>query len=90
MPLPLIALGVVFVLIAIRQVGRMRFQIWQIMLGGAVTVLLTGFISPSDALRAACETDHRLPGIRESREPLTAIQTVVYWAFLRGAQLILS
>ena len=52
MPLPLIALGVVFVLIAVRQVGRLRLQIWQIMLGGALTVLVTGFISPSDAVRS--------------------------------------
>jgi len=52
MPLPLIALGVVFILIAVRQVGRLRLQIWQIMLGGALTVLVTGFISPSDAVRS--------------------------------------
>jgi Na+/H+ antiporter NhaD/arsenite permease-like protein len=52
MPLQLIALGVVFLLIAIRQIGRFRFQIWQIMLGGAVTVLLTGSIQPADALRS--------------------------------------
>lgn len=52
MPLPLIALGVVFLLIAVRQVGHLRFQIWQIMLGGALTVLVTGFISLSDAVRS--------------------------------------
>jgi len=42
-------LAVVFTLIAIRQVGRFRLRIWQIMLGGAVAVLLTGQITPADA-----------------------------------------
>jgi len=42
----------VFVLIAVRQVGRIRLAIWQIMLGGALVVLLAGQISPSDALRS--------------------------------------
>nr|WP_280897466.1 SLC13 family permease [Methanolinea mesophila] len=40
----------VFLLIAIRQVGRYRFRIWQIMLFGAVIVLITGQISPVEAL----------------------------------------
>jgi Na+/H+ antiporter NhaD/arsenite permease-like protein len=48
----LIVLLVVFVLIAVRQIGRFRFQIWQIMLLGALAVLLTGQITPADALRA--------------------------------------
>jgi Na+/H+ antiporter NhaD/arsenite permease-like protein len=52
MPLPFIALGVVFFLIVVRQVGRLRLQIWQIMLGGAATVLLTGSIAPAGALRS--------------------------------------
>ena len=42
----------VFVLIAIRQVGGFHLKIWQIMLGGAVAVLITGQISPSEALAA--------------------------------------
>jgi Na+/H+ antiporter NhaD/arsenite permease-like protein len=42
----------VFLLIAIRQVGRFRLKIWQIMLGGALAVLATGQIAPTDALRA--------------------------------------
>jgi len=42
----------VFVLIAIRQVGRYNLKIWQIMLGGAVAVLITGQISLPDALHA--------------------------------------
>ena len=35
-----------------RQVGRFTIRIWQIMLGGALAVLLTGQIAPLDALRA--------------------------------------
>lgn len=42
----------VFVLIAVRQVGLVRFQIWQVMLLGALAVLITRQISPSAALRA--------------------------------------
>ncbi len=45
-------LAVVFLLIAVRQVGRFTIRIWQIMLGGALAVLLTGQITPPDALRA--------------------------------------
>ncbi len=45
-----LVLAVVFVLIAVRQVGRFRLQIWQIMLGGAIVVLATGQIDPRDAL----------------------------------------
>ncbi|MEM0359482.1 MAG: anion transporter [Candidatus Hadarchaeales archaeon] len=40
----------VFILVAIRQIGNLRFQIWQIMLFGALAVLFTGQISPIDAL----------------------------------------
>ena len=50
--IPVITLGVVFILIAVRQVGRVRLGIWQIMLLGAIFVLATGRISPGDALRA--------------------------------------
>ncbi len=48
----IITLIIAFVLIAIRQIGRFRFQIWQIMLAGAVVVLVSGQISPSNALKA--------------------------------------
>jgi Na+/H+ antiporter NhaD/arsenite permease-like protein len=48
----LLTLISVFVLIAIRNVRTVRLQIWQIMLLGALTVLLTGQISPLDALRS--------------------------------------
>jgi Na+/H+ antiporter NhaD/arsenite permease-like protein len=43
---------VVFILIAVRQIGRFRLQIWQAMLLGALAVLLTGQISPANALKA--------------------------------------
>jgi len=48
----LITLAVVFILIAVRRIGNIRLQIWQIMSLGAVTVLLTGQISPASALKA--------------------------------------
>jgi len=48
----LIVLLVVFVLIAVRQIGRFRLQIWQAMLLGALVVLLTRQISPAEALHA--------------------------------------
>lgn len=48
----IIVLSIVFVLIAVRQLGRIRLQIWQVMLFGAVAVLVTGQISPLEALKA--------------------------------------
>ena len=48
----LLTLFAVFILIAIRKIGSVRLKIWQIMLLGAVTVLLTGQISPLDALKS--------------------------------------
>jgi Na+/H+ antiporter NhaD/arsenite permease-like protein len=48
----IITLAIVFVLIAVRQVGRFKLRIWQIMLGGAFIVLVTGEISPLSALKA--------------------------------------
>ncbi|MFH0914378.1 MAG: anion transporter [Chloroflexota bacterium] len=50
--IPIIILGVVFLGIAVRQVGKVRLPIWQVMLLGALGVLVTGQISPSDALHA--------------------------------------
>ena len=41
-----------FLLIAVRQVGGFTIRIWQVMLGGALAVLLTGQISLPDALKA--------------------------------------
>jgi Na+/H+ antiporter NhaD/arsenite permease-like protein len=48
----IIVLLIVFILIAIRQIGRIRFQLWQIMLLGAIAVLLTLQISPLNALKS--------------------------------------
>jgi len=48
----IITLFLVFILIAIRGIGSIRFQIWQIMLFGAITVLIMGQISPIDALKS--------------------------------------
>jgi Na+/H+ antiporter NhaD/arsenite permease-like protein len=47
----LILLGV-FVLTALRQVGSLKLQIWQVMTLGALSVLLLGEISPEEALKA--------------------------------------
>lgn len=49
---PITVLLLVFVLIAVRQVGNFRFEIWQVMAAGAAAVLLAGEISPAGALRA--------------------------------------
>jgi Na+/H+ antiporter NhaD/arsenite permease-like protein len=48
----IITLIIVFILIAVRQVGNIRLRIWQIMLLGALVVLVTGQISPGRALAA--------------------------------------
>lgn len=52
MNISVIVLLVVFVLIAVRQIGNIKLQIWQIMLLGAVVVLLSRQISPLSALKA--------------------------------------
>lgn len=48
----ILVLGGVFLLIAVRQIGRFKLQIWQAMLGGALAVLVLGELSPAAALRA--------------------------------------
>ncbi len=50
--IPVIVLFSVFILIAIRRIGKYRFQIWQIMLLGALTVMITLQINPLNALKA--------------------------------------
>ncbi|SYZ74716.1 Na+/H+ antiporter NhaD-like permease [Candidatus Zixiibacteriota bacterium] len=52
MPLQIIILLAVFLLIAVRKIGNIRFQIWQIMLLGALAVLITGKISIPAAIKA--------------------------------------
>ncbi len=49
---PILVLLAVFLLIAVRRVGRFRFEIWQVMCAGAAAVLLTGGIKPAAALKA--------------------------------------
>jgi Na+/H+ antiporter NhaD/arsenite permease-like protein len=48
----IIILLVVFILIAVRQFVNIRYQIWQVMLAGAFGILVTGQISPLNALKA--------------------------------------
>ncbi|MFX1562391.1 MAG: SLC13 family permease, partial [Promethearchaeota archaeon] len=50
MIIPVAVLIIVFVLIVVRKVGNIKLQIWQIMLFGAIAVLVTGQISIFDAL----------------------------------------
>jgi len=52
MSISLVVLLGVFVLIAVRQVGNVRLQIWQVMGVGALIVLLTGEIPPAAAFHA--------------------------------------
>ncbi|MCU0630537.1 MAG: SLC13 family permease [Methanoregulaceae archaeon] len=52
MEISLVILLAVFLLIAVRQVGRFRFHIWQVMCAGAVAVLITGQISLPDAAQS--------------------------------------
>ena len=50
--IPIIVLAMVFVLIAVRRIGNIKLQIWQIMLLGALAVLLTLLITPIDAIKS--------------------------------------
>jgi Na+/H+ antiporter NhaD/arsenite permease-like protein len=52
MPIPILVLAAVFLLIAVRRLVRRRVPIWAVMLAGALAVLATGQISPSEALAA--------------------------------------
>ena len=52
MPVPVIVLFIVFLLTAVRKIGGIRLAIWQIMLGAAAVVLITGEISPYEAVLA--------------------------------------
>jgi Na+/H+ antiporter NhaD/arsenite permease-like protein len=48
--IPIVVLLVVFILIAVRKIGRVSLRIWQVMAMGALAVLVTGQITPRDAL----------------------------------------
>ncbi len=50
--LPVLILLGVFLLTALRQVGSLRLQIWQVMTIGALLVLVLGEISPGEAIGA--------------------------------------
>jgi Na+/H+ antiporter NhaD/arsenite permease-like protein len=52
MIISVVVLAIVFFLIAVRQIGDIRLEIWQIMSMGAAGVLLTGQISINDAITA--------------------------------------
>jgi Na+/H+ antiporter NhaD/arsenite permease-like protein len=52
MNIPLLVLALVFLLIAVRRIGRLRLPIWQIMGAGGLAVLAAGAITPEEALRA--------------------------------------
>jgi len=52
----IIVLVAVFLLIAVRKVGNVSLSIWQVMFLGAAAVLLTGEITPMEAL-ASVDTD---------------------------------
>jgi len=49
---PIYVLALVFLLIAVRRIGGVVLQIWQIMLLGAFLVLAAGSITPKEALSA--------------------------------------
>ncbi len=52
MNISLVVVLAVFVLIAVRQIGHVRLQFWQIMAAGALVVLATGEITPEHAWNA--------------------------------------
>ncbi|MFW9932666.1 MAG: anion transporter, partial [Candidatus Thorarchaeota archaeon] len=48
--IPIVALGITFILIIVRKVGGYNIKIWQAMLLGAILVLVTGQIFIVDAI----------------------------------------
>jgi Na+/H+ antiporter NhaD/arsenite permease-like protein len=48
----ILILAAVFLLIAVRNIGHITFRIWQVMLAGAIAVLITGQITPYTALES--------------------------------------
>lgn len=50
--LPILVLIVVFLLISFRRFGNFKFEIWQVMTGGAIIVLLFANITPINAFHA--------------------------------------
>lgn len=82
----IIILLIVFTLIAVRQIGNIRLQIWQIMLLGALGVLLSRQISVGKALESINpdvmgETLTFLEFVKIG-VPLTIVNVMVYGVFL--------
>lgn len=50
--IPVLVLTIVFILTAVRRIGSYKLKIWQVMLFGALAVLLTGGIAPLDAVKS--------------------------------------
>ena len=83
LPLSVIVLAMAFALVAIRQIGSIRLQIWQIVLGGAVAVLVTGQISLPAAISYVDPTVIAfLIGIFIVGEALTRSGYIQYLAYM--------
>jgi len=52
MPFPVLVLLIVFLLVIVRQIGKFRVEIYQAMLLGSIIVLISGDITPHNALMA--------------------------------------
>lgn len=52
MIIPLLIVAIVFIGIAVRRIGSLRFAIWQVMTIGAVLMILTSAITPQKAINA--------------------------------------
>ena len=63
----IITLAVVFVLIAVRQVGRIRLRIWQVYLAGCAYGFAHGWMNVYQVLacKAGTEQPHPLPLTRD-------------------------
>lgn len=72
----LIILGAVFLLIAVRKIGNLRLQIWQIMLLGAAS----NVIIIQNAEQKFGETLTFLEFVKIGI-PLTVANTAIYWLF---------
>jgi hypothetical protein len=98
-PVPVFVPGVVFLLIAVRGLSRVRLPIWPVMLGGAayrVHCRQYGRGHPAHSRRRERRDHH--PEHRELKIghtigflefarigiPLTIVNVLVYWLFLRA------
>jgi len=74
---PIIILSIVFILIAVRQLGRFRIEIWQAMAAGAAS----NVIIIQNAEKKAGETLTFWEFARVGF-PITFINAIIYWLFL--------